>query len=62
MRENLKKGILLGQKGLMLKKLGEMAREDIEKFLNHKIFLDLFVKVKTDWREKENSLKDFGYM
>ena len=39
-----------------------MAREDIEKFLNHKIFLDLFVKVKTDWREKENSLKDFGYM
>lgn len=55
------KGIIIGQGGKALKKLGTEARRDIEKFLDKKIFLRLFVKVSKDWRDKENLLKNFGY-
>jgi GTP-binding protein Era len=55
------KGILLGEKGSMIKKLGTEARKDIEKFLGQKVFLELFVKVKPKWRENELQLKEYGY-
>lgn len=55
------KGILLGQKGEMIKKLGTDARKDIEQFLGRKVFLELFVKVKPKWRENEMQLKEYGY-
>ena len=48
------KGILIGRGGSMLKKVGQAAREDIEKFLDKKVFLQLLVKVSDDWREKMN--------
>jgi GTPase len=55
------KGILLGEGGKMIKKLGTLAREDIEKFLQQKIFLQLFVKVRPKWRDNELQLKEYGY-
>ena len=55
------KAILLGEKGSMIKKLGTIARQDIEKFLQQKIFLQLFVKVKPKWRDNELQLKEYGY-
>lgn len=55
------KSIILGEKGSMIKKLGTMAREEIEKFLQRKVFLELFVKVKPKWRENELQLKEYGY-
>ena len=55
------KGILLGEKGSMIKKLGTEARRDIEQFLGQKVFLELFVKVKPKWRENELQLKEYGY-
>ncbi len=56
------KGIVIGHKGSGLKKVGTQARKDIEKFLNHKVFLELFVKVDKDWRDKEEKLRKFGYL
>lgn len=55
------KNILIGAQGSMLKKVGTEARKDIEKFLDTKVFLETFVKVIPDWREKKNYLKRFGY-
>lgn len=55
------KGILLGEKGNGIKKLGTEARKDIEKFVGQKIFLELFVKVKEKWRDNETYLKGYGY-
>lgn len=55
------KGILIGKGGRMLKKIGQLAREDMEKLLGSKIFLKLWVKVRTDWRNKEAQLKNLGY-
>ena len=55
------KGIIIGQGGKMLKKVGTEARKDIESFFDKKVFLELYVKVEKDWRKKENKLKDFGY-
>jgi GTP-binding protein Era len=55
------KGIVIGHKGDSLKKLGTMARKDIERFFEKKVFLQLFVKVEKDWRNRENLLKRFGY-
>ncbi|MFH0702225.1 MAG: GTPase Era [bacterium] len=55
------KGIIIGEKGLMLKKIGTEARIEIENLLEKKVFLELFVKVKKDWRKKERDLKEFGY-
>jgi GTP-binding protein Era len=55
-------GILIGEGGKSLKKLGIKAREDIEAFLGKKVFLETIVKVERDWREKESKLKKFGYL
>ena len=55
------KGIVIGKHGSMLKEIGRMARREIENLLGSKIFLDLWVKVKHDWRKKERDLKDFGF-
>jgi GTP-binding protein Era len=55
------KAIILGEGGKMIKKLGIMAREDIEKFLGEKVFLELFVKVREKWRDNELFLKEYGY-
>jgi GTP-binding protein Era len=55
------KVILIGEKGSMIKKIGTEARKDIEQFLQQKVFLELFVKVKPKWRENELQLKEYGY-
>ena len=55
------KGIIIGAKGQMLKSIGQAARKDIEALLGTKVFLELFVKVKKDWRERPGALKEMGY-
>jgi GTP-binding protein Era len=55
------KGIIIGHKGEMIKRVGTEARKDAEEFFNKKIFMELFVKVAKDWREKDKQLKNFGY-
>ena len=55
------KGIIIGHKGSMLKKVGTEARVDIEKFLEKKTFLELHVKVNKNWRESDTQLRRFGY-
>lgn len=55
------KGIVIGHQGAALKKLGTMARKDIERFFDKKIFLQIFVKVEKDWRSRDNILRQFGY-
>lgn len=55
------KGIIIGQQGRMLKRVGSEARKDIETFFDKKVFLELFVKVEKDWRNKDVKLKNFGY-
>lgn len=55
------KMILIGEKGSMVKKIGTAARKDIEAFLEQKVFLELFIKVKPKWRDNELQLKEYGY-
>lgn len=55
------KGIIIGKGGKMLKKVGTEARKDIEVFFDKKVYLELFVKVEKDWRNRDNKLKFFGY-
>ncbi|HEY3365796.1 MAG TPA: GTPase Era [Symbiobacteriaceae bacterium] len=55
------KGIIIGAKGSMLKEIGVKARADIEELLGSKIFLELFVKVRDDWRNKDSTLRNLGY-
>ena len=55
------KGIIIGHKGSMLKKVGTDARHDMEDFFGKSVFLELYVKVSKDWRDKPLSLKRFGY-
>ena len=55
------KGIIIGKGGTMLKKVGMEARKDIEEFFQKKIYLEMFVKVEKDWRNKDKILKSFGY-
>ncbi|GLI39662.1 GTPase Era [Geobacter hydrogenophilus] len=55
------KGIIIGKKGAMLKKIGSAARVEIEQLLNTKVFLELFVRVRKDWSEDERMLKELGY-
>mgnify|MGYP000349709745 CR=1 FL=1 len=56
------KGILIGKGGSMLKKVGMQARKDIETFFGKNVYLELFVKVEPNWRNRENKLKSFGYI
>lgn len=55
------KGIIIGSQGEALKKVGTQARLDIEAFFGKKVFLNLYVKVLKDWRNKDSELKNFGY-
>ncbi len=55
------KGIIIGHRGQALKKVGAMARKDIERFFEKKVFLEMFVKVEKDWRNRDNMLRAFGY-
>ena len=56
------KGIIIGPKGLALKRVGTQARKDMEKFFEKKVFLKMFVKVNPNWRESKKELKKFGYI
>ena len=56
------KGIIIGHQGKMLKRVGTLARKDIETFFDKKVFLELYVKVEKDWRNQEKKLKAFGYI
>ena len=55
------KGIIIGKKGAMLKKIGELAREDIEDFMGTKVYLQTWVKVKENWRDSISQLRNFGF-
>jgi GTP-binding protein Era len=55
------KGILIGEKGRMLKEIGRRARIDIERLMGDKVFLELWIKVKKDWRNQEKMLRNFGF-
>ena len=55
------KGIIIGKKGAMLKKIGELARADIEAFMGAKVFLQTWVKVKENWRDSNAQLRNFGF-
>ncbi len=55
------KGIIIGKGGKMLKQIGTKARQDIEHLLDDKVYLELWVKVQKDWRDKKVHLQDFGY-
>jgi GTP-binding protein Era len=60
-QRDTQKGIILGGGGSMIKKLGTLARIDIEAFLDSKVFLELFVKVRPKWRDNDVHLKEYGY-
>lgn len=55
------KGIMIGKQGSMLKKIGTLARADLEKFLDKKVFLELFVGVEDDWRQRDSRITEYGY-
>ncbi len=55
------KGIIIGKKGAMLKKIGELARTDIEEFMGAKVYLQTWVKVKENWRDSAAQLRNFGF-
>ena len=55
------KGIIIGKKGSMLKRIGELARADIEEFMGAKVYLQTWVKVKENWRDSMASLRNFGF-
>lgn len=55
------KGIIIGRRGEMLKRIGSQARHDIERLLDSRVFLELFVRVQKDWSENPQMLKEFGY-
>jgi GTP-binding protein Era len=55
------KAIIIGDRGSMIKKIGTLARQDIEAFIGSKVFLELFVKVRNKWRENDTFLKEYGY-
>ncbi len=55
------KAIIIGDKGSMIKQIGTLARKDIEAFIQRKVFLELFVKVRPKWRDNELQLKEYGY-
>jgi len=55
------KAILIGESGKMIKQIGSLARKDIEAFLQQKVFLELFIKVRPKWRDNDLHLREFGY-
>ena len=55
------KGMVIGNRGSMLKQIGQHARSNIETLLDRKVYLDLWVKVRPSWRNRERDLKEFGY-
>lgn len=59
--KNSHKGIIIGKNGEMLKKIGQMARQDIERLLGAKVYLNLWIKVKEDWRNNQYQMRNFGY-
>lgn len=59
--KDTQKSILIGKNGEALKQVGQVSRSDIEVFLGREVFLELFVKVRRDWRRKDGMLKDMGY-
>ena len=59
-RQSQKK-IVIGEKGLKIKEIGRLSRIDIAKFLGNKVYLELFVKVEADWRNRKHYLKQYGY-
>jgi GTP-binding protein Era len=61
LQRETQKGIVLGHQGQMIKKLGTLARKDIEEFIGRKVFLELFVKVRPKWRDNEIHLREYGY-
>lgn len=61
LQRETQKAIVLGRKGEMIKKLGTLARKDIEEFIGGKVFLELFVKVRPKWRDNELFLREYGY-
>ena len=56
------KGILIGERGLSLKRVATEARKDMESFFEKRVFLQIFVKVNPNWREDKSKLKKFGYI
>lgn len=58
---NSQKQIIVGQKGAAIKKLGQAARKEIEELLDRPVYLEIFVKIRPDWRKKKNLLKSYGY-
>ena len=58
---NSQKGIIIGEGGKALKRVGTQARQELEKFFGKKVFLETFVKVEDDWRKSKNKLRKFGY-
>ena len=56
------KAIVIGNKGEMLKKIGTQARKDLESMFKSKVFLQLWVKVKSNWADDQRMLQDFGYL
>ncbi len=59
---NSHKGIIIGKEGRKLKGIGKSAREDIERLLGSQVYLEIWVKVEKNWRDKENLIKNFGYI
>ncbi|MNW68548.1 GTPase Era [compost metagenome] len=55
------KGIIIGKQGALLKEVGKRARQDIQNLLGSRIFMDLWVKVKKDWRNQDRVLRDLGF-
>jgi len=56
------KGIIIGKGGQKLRKVGSLAREDIEYFIGRPVYLDLWVKVRKGWRKNINDIREFGYV
>jgi GTP-binding protein Era len=56
------KGIIIGRRGEKIKQVGTEARKEIERFFDKRVFLEIFVKVEDDWRNRENKLRAFGYI
>ena len=61
LEKDSQKGILIGKGGSMIKKIGQDARRDIERFLGYAVYLDLHVKVEKYWRENIKALRKLGY-